>query len=301
MSTSNYLILRNCCLLKPNRVFPQREDSVAGILRDFKKKSPPLGFRQDSKDGFFIASIDVDPSEDIFNGLPNQEWPINRALKDLHDRVKSLVAELEHVVSLAPQGGAKVPLAEDEDLMKVSTGSLTWGEPPHVCVPPHFKSLMLTVKLMNGIRDISTGSRSYTQHQQQLVLEPCTVSDMPLLSGIWFAAFTDPALRVLWPDTPAVRAWWDASETSHFMYTYAFQKLIKVADPAAIGSTTGQPRITECAKWHLSLTPEHHGRRIGALGEMERERERQYLYMLATHPDYQRGEVDKGIVFTFVL
>ncbi|KAH7021381.1 acetyltransferase [Microdochium trichocladiopsis] len=143
--------------------------------------------------------------------------------------------------------------------------------------------------------------------QPPLVLEPCTLDDMPLLSAVWFAAFTDPGLRRLWPDTPLVRAWWDRSNTSDFVHRADRQVFLKVVDPSTLDPATNRPRIAAYAKWDL-CTPEERGSRYPpwcadmpgdecevffAREEQERQRvmggERHYyLDTLATHPDYQR-------------
>ncbi|KXJ87047.1 acyl-CoA N-acyltransferase [Microdochium bolleyi] len=143
----------------------------------------------------------------------------------------------------------------------------------------------------------------------QLVLEPCTLADMPLLSDLWFAAFTDPGLRVLWPDTPRVRAWWDLSNTSDFTHKPDTQVFLKVVDRATLDPATSRPRIAAYAKWDLCCPPRDAGQRYPAWAEpdmparvcdeffareaAERARvmgdERHYyLDTLATHPDYQR-------------
>ncbi|KAL4871215.1 hypothetical protein BDV12DRAFT_194577 [Aspergillus spectabilis] len=110
--------------------------------------------------------------------------------------------------------------------------------------------------------------------------------DIPTLTALWFAAFQDPDLTRLWPNTPSIRQWF-----------------------VDINSLDAQenPRIAAYAKWDLS-TPEQRGERYppwhsdipgeecGAFfGREERERGRvmgdtkhYYLDTLATHPDYQR-------------
>lgn len=98
--------------------------------------------------------------------------------------------------------------------------------------------------------------------------EPANVDDIPALTDLWFAAFTDPVLRRLWPDTPGVRKWWDEANR-HDMLNKPFQRYIKIIDPSSSSSSTyeGQgdgkkatPRIIAYAKWDLAM-PEERGRR----------------------------------------
>lgn len=156
------------------------------------------------------------------------------------------------------------------------------------------------------------------QQHPQLVLEPCTLDDMPLLSGLWFAAFTDPGLRELWPDTPVVRAWWDESNTTDFLHMSPTRKFLKVVDPAVTDPDTSRPRIAAYAKWDLATTPEQrHARRYPPWAEPDMpaqvcdaffarevaERQRvmgaephYYLDTLACHPDYQRRGAGSALV-----
>ena len=91
-----------------------------------------------------------------------------------------------------------------------------------------------------------------------LRLEPATLEDIPAITDLWFAAFTDPDFRRLWPDTPGVRKWWDDTNRND-MLTKPFQKYLKVVDPSAVGSD-GRPRIVSYAKWDLAMIPDR-GRR----------------------------------------
>ncbi|KAF6796489.1 GNAT family [Colletotrichum sojae] len=138
-----------------------------------------------------------------------------------------------------------------------------------------------------------------------LRLEEVTLEDVPQLTEVWFAAFTDPSLRRLWPDTPGVRRWWDEANR-HDILRKPFQRYVKVVDPTA-PDDRGRPRIAAFAKWDMSM-PEDRGRRYPPWHEdmpgdvcdefMQREeRERRrvmgdekhyYLDTVATHPNYQR-------------
>ncbi|KAJ5379237.1 acetyltransferase [Penicillium cosmopolitanum] len=138
-----------------------------------------------------------------------------------------------------------------------------------------------------------------------LQLEPLTLEDTPALTELWFAAFTDPELRRVFPDTPAVRQWLtDANR--HDLTHKPFQKYIKVIDPISTDQQ-GRPRIAAYAKWDTSMPEERGGRyppwheemsaslcdeffrkeeenRMRVMGE----KKHFYLDTVATHPDYQR-------------
>ncbi|KAL4799313.1 acetyltransferase [Aspergillus venezuelensis] len=140
-----------------------------------------------------------------------------------------------------------------------------------------------------------------------LKLLPVDLTDIPTLTTIWFAAFTDPGLRRLWPDTPGVRSWWDLANRSD-LQNKPFQKYIKVIDTAVPApDNDDEGRIVAYAKWDTS-TSEERGRRYPPWhGDMpgtecdaffEREESERvrvmggirhyYIDTLATHPDYQR-------------
>lgn len=91
-----------------------------------------------------------------------------------------------------------------------------------------------------------------------LKLKPLTLEDTPALTELWFAAFADPELRRVFPDTPAVRQW--LTDANRHDLTYKpFQKYIKVMDPATT-DPEGRPRIAAYAKWDTSM-PDERGRR----------------------------------------
>ncbi|KAL4994035.1 acyl-CoA N-acyltransferase [Aspergillus recurvatus] len=148
---------------------------------------------------------------------------------------------------------------------------------------------------------------SNTAHTSTLRLFPVLPPDIPALTTIWFAAFTDPAIRQLFPDTPGVRAWLTAAN-KHDLHSKPFQKYVKVVDTSAQDEYSRKcERIVAYAKWDLS-SPEARGERYPGwhrdmpaseceefFGREERERGRvmggtrhYYLDTLATHPDYQR-------------
>ncbi|KAM5369636.1 hypothetical protein ACJZ2D_008895 [Fusarium nematophilum] len=139
-----------------------------------------------------------------------------------------------------------------------------------------------------------------------LVLDQVTSDDVPAITELWFAGFTDPGMRYLWPDTPRVRKWWDDANR-HDLLNKTFQHYVKIVDPES-KDNRGRPRIVAYAKWDLA-TPKERGPRYPPWSEdmpsqacdaffnrLESERQRvmaggkehYYLDMLVTHPDYQR-------------
>ncbi|KAJ5116709.1 acetyltransferase [Penicillium angulare] len=138
-----------------------------------------------------------------------------------------------------------------------------------------------------------------------LKVEPITIDDIPGLIEIWYAAFTDPIMQEIFPDTPGVREWL-AQGFQHDLSNRPFQPLLKVVDVNS-KDLQGRPRIMGWGKWDLSM-PEERGRRFlpwaddmlaekcdGFFGGMEANRKRVmgddkhfYLDMLCTHPDYWR-------------
>ncbi|KAJ6111518.1 hypothetical protein N7523_007579 [Penicillium sp. IBT 18751x] len=141
--------------------------------------------------------------------------------------------------------------------------------------------------------------------ESPLVLERATQEDVPALTTLWYEAFTDPAARHIWPDTPGVRQWWDDANRED-MSERPFQHYVKVIDPKS-KDANGRPRIVAYAKWDLSM-PDERGRRFPPwhedmdkqdcddfVAKLEGNRQRcfgdtknYYLDMLGTHPDYRK-------------
>lgn len=95
-------------------------------------------------------------------------------------------------------------------------------------------------------------------NSKTLRVEKVVLDDIPTLTEVWFAAFTDPGIRRIWPDTPAVRKWWtDANH--HDLLHKPFQHYIKIIDPQT-QDVQGRPRIAAFAKWDTSM-PSERGRR----------------------------------------
>ncbi|CAM1503549.1 Fc.00g011400.m01.CDS01 [Cosmosporella sp. VM-42] len=138
-----------------------------------------------------------------------------------------------------------------------------------------------------------------------LRLEIATLHDVPAMTEIWFAAFTDPGTQHLWPDTPGVRKWWDDANRSDLL-NKPFQRYVKIVDPK-LRDSQGRLRIAAYAKWDFAM-PEERGRRYPPWHEdmpgedcdaffqklengrqrVMGERKHYYLDTLATHPEYQR-------------
>ncbi|KAL1851765.1 hypothetical protein Plec18170_006068 [Paecilomyces lecythidis] len=138
-----------------------------------------------------------------------------------------------------------------------------------------------------------------------LKLEPVTLEDIPAITDLWFAAFTDPELQRVFPNTPGIHKWLE-NANAHDLLNKLFQRYIKVVDTKSVDSQ-GRPRIAAYAKWDLSM-PEERGRRYPpwhedmpaklcdeffSKEEVNRKRvmgDKKHIYLdtVATHPDYQR-------------
>lgn len=90
------------------------------------------------------------------------------------------------------------------------------------------------------------------------VLEPASLEDVPALIELWYEAFTEPAVRHIWPDTPGVRQWWIEATTSD-MLNKPYAKYVKIVAPQAQDACS-RPRIVAFAKWDLAM-PDERGRR----------------------------------------
>jgi hypothetical protein len=101
------------------------------------------------------------------------------------------------------------------------------------------------------------GSTSTTS---SLVLEEATIEDFPAIRDIWFAAFTQPVIGELFPDSPGMRQWvlndWHLNDFK----TRPFQKYLRVVDTAS-RDEQGRPRVVAFGKWDLSM-PQERGRRF---------------------------------------
>ncbi|RMJ01506.1 hypothetical protein CDV36_015752 [Fusarium kuroshium] len=139
-----------------------------------------------------------------------------------------------------------------------------------------------------------------------LVLERAALDDIPALTELWYAGFTDPGVRYLWPDTPGVRRWWDDANRQG-LANKAYQHYMKVIDTNS-KDRQGRPLTVAFAKWDMA-TQEERGPRYPAWNQdmplqaiesfiqsleisrqqvMSRKTKHYYLDTLVTHPEYRR-------------
>ncbi|KAJ5494605.1 hypothetical protein N7463_010692 [Penicillium fimorum] len=137
-----------------------------------------------------------------------------------------------------------------------------------------------------------------------LVLELATPEDVPAITEVWFASFTQPVIRQLFPNTRGMQQWQrdrhhEDIQKSHYRY-------LRVVDIES-KDQQGRPRLVAFGKWDLAM-PDERGRRFPLwhadspyqqcehlISELEKARKRvmsnekhYYLDSLGTHPDYQR-------------
>ncbi|OGM46665.1 hypothetical protein ABOM_004698 [Aspergillus bombycis] len=125
-------------------------------------------------------------------------------------------------------------------------------------------------------------------NQSTLRVSEVRPDDIPKITDVWYSAFSTPHNLELFPDTPAVRTWWN--ETIYYdLANRPYQKYIKVVDAAhpsdivAYGKWDLQP--DECGEryppWHPESNAELCTQLFGGI-------ENQHLDMLATNPEHQR-------------
>lgn len=78
-----------------------------------------------------------------------------------------------------------------------------------------------------------------------------TPDDTPAMADLWFAAFKDPDISRMWPDTPGMRKWWSDANRGD-MLSKPFQRYIKVVDPGSVDDQ-GRARVVAYAKWDLAM------------------------------------------------
>lgn len=112
---------------------------------------------------------------------------------------------------------------------------------------------------MNGQAKLSCSSRPHSAYPRTeeimtpFVLEPVTLEDVPAITRLWYTAFSIPINLCMFPDTPAVRAWWDEANRRDLVHNL-LRKLIKVVDVA-------KPEfVIAYAKWDLD--PSESGERF---------------------------------------
>ncbi|CAI7567772.1 unnamed protein product [Penicillium viridicatum] len=137
-----------------------------------------------------------------------------------------------------------------------------------------------------------------------LVLEPATPEDVPAITEVWFASFTQPIIGEIFPNTPGMHQWhndWHMKDIQKSNCRY-----LRVVDTES-KDEQGRPRLVAFGKWDLAM-PDERGRRFPIwhadspyqqcedfIAELEESRKRvmgdekhYYLDTLGTHPDYQR-------------
>ncbi|OQE37951.1 hypothetical protein PENCOP_c009G07109 [Penicillium coprophilum] len=135
-----------------------------------------------------------------------------------------------------------------------------------------------------------------------LVLELATPGDVPALTEVWFAAFTQPVIGQLFPNTPGMHQWqrdrhYGDIQKPHYRY-------LRVVDTES-KDEHGRPRLVAFGKWDLAM-PDERGRRFPSwhadspyqecedcIASLEQARKRvmgdeKHYYSIGTHPDYQR-------------
>jgi hypothetical protein len=92
-----------------------------------------------------------------------------------------------------------------------------------------------------------------------LKVEPLTIEDTSDITNLFFAAFTGPQIRRVFPDTPSVRKWLGDAITNDIT-NKPFQRYLKVVDTES-KDDQGRLRIAAYAKWDLSM-PDERGQRF---------------------------------------
>ncbi|KAJ5933809.1 acetyltransferase [Penicillium verhagenii] len=148
-----------------------------------------------------------------------------------------------------------------------------------------------------------------------LQIQNASIEDSDALMEVWFAAFSDPDSRHLFPHTPGMRKW--LKDAIHQDLTERpFQKYLKLVDTQS-DDRHDRPRIAAYAKWDYSTLEERGPRYPPFHDDMPKElcrdfvdrgdrnrkrvmgdRKHIFLDMLATHPHYQRQGAASHLVQT---
>ena len=92
-----------------------------------------------------------------------------------------------------------------------------------------------------------------------LVLEPATAEDVPAITEVWFAAFTQPAIGQLFPNTPGMHEWHREWHRGNIQ-TKPNVRYLRVVDTES-KDEQGRPRLVAFAVWDLAM-PEERGLRF---------------------------------------
>ncbi|OQE00396.1 hypothetical protein PENVUL_c052G05550 [Penicillium vulpinum] len=143
-----------------------------------------------------------------------------------------------------------------------------------------------------------------------LVLELATPEDVPAITEVWFASFTQPVIGQIFPNTPGMHQWhrdWHMGDIQKSHHRY-----LRVVDTES-KDEQGRPRLVAFGKWDLAM-PDDRGRRFpqwhadspyqqceDLIENLEKARKRvmgdeKHYYTLGTHPDYQRRGAGSMIV-----
>lgn len=105
---------------------------------------------------------------------------------------------------------------------------------------------------IGNVTDSANAPKSTATSSSTLRVEHATVSDVEELTDIWYASFGS-SLGNMFPDTPAVRQWWNDAHRDDIL-NKPFQHYLKVIDTASDG------KIIAYAKWDFSVPAERGSR-----------------------------------------
>lgn len=91
-----------------------------------------------------------------------------------------------------------------------------------------------------------------------LVLEMATREDVPAMTEVWFAAFSQPIIKELFPDTPGMHEWnrqWHIGNIQRSNFKY-----VRILDLESKDGQ-GRHRLVAFAAWDVAM-PEERGRRF---------------------------------------
>lgn len=91
-----------------------------------------------------------------------------------------------------------------------------------------------------------------------LVLELATPEDVPAITEVWFASFTQPIIGEIFPNTPGMHQWhhdWHMKDIQKSNCRY-----LRVVDTES-KDEQGRPRLVAFGKWDLAM-PDERGRRF---------------------------------------
>jgi hypothetical protein len=122
---------------------------------------------------------------------------------------------------------------------------------------------------------------TFLPRSPHLKLACAKLHDVPELVSLWYRVFESPDIRAIWPDTPGVRQWWDAT-IRHDMLGRPQEKYLKVVDTEQRGGgsivawmkwflQTAEARGPRYIPWHQDMDI---GRNTAYFKELEKSRDR---------------------------